>query len=283
MVESFKQIKNRIRSVENTRKVTHAMEMISIAKLRPIENRLSSLRTYFLSIESLLKTLLPKSKDVTNSLLKARQSKGKLALCIITSDSGLCGVYNDNILRVVNDFISKKGEDNILLVTVGKKGLNHFRGKGMNLKEKFIELKSSDSDYVSDRILKTLADIYLFGEVDEVYLAYTYFKSLSRSIPTIEKMLEINFPNEKEIDYIFEPDINSILNELIHIYLSYKMKSALLSSFASEYASRMMSMGKATHNADELLDELILSRNKIRQASITGEIMEIISSAEALR
>ena len=284
MLESLKQIKNRIRSVENTRKVTNAMEMISVAKLRPLENRLPAQRAYFLNLERLLKKLLPRQKGEIHPFAAGRNLKGKLALCVITSDTGLCGMYNHDILHLADDFINRNGEDKILLITIGRKGLNYFKKKGINPREKFIELNGRYSDEISNEILKTLTDIYLSGEAYEVYLAYTYFTSPARHKPVIEKILNITLDADSNaLEYLFEPDINSILAELIPVYLSHKVKSAILNSFASEQAARMVAMGEATKNADELLEDLILSRNKLRQANITKELMEIVSSAEVLR
>jgi len=284
MAESLKQIKSRIRSVGNTQKVTHAMEMISAAKLRPLENRLPAQRAYFLSIEKLLKKLMPFQKTTIHPLVAERQEKAKTALCVIASDSGLCGMYNNNILRFADAFINERGQDNILLVSVGRKALNYFKKRGINPRENFVELNGRYSDEVSEKILGTLMDIYISGEASEAYVAYSYFASPVRHKPVIDKILNIEMAAEgNDESYLFEPDVEGILAELIPVYLSYKMKSAILNSFASEQAARMVAMGGATKNADELLEDLVLSRNKLRQANITKELLEIISSAEVLR
>ena len=284
MVESLKQIKHRIRSIENTQKVTHAMEMVSIAKLRAIENRLPALRRYFSNIERMVKNLLAKSKGPTHRFLEKNNTGGKTALCVIASDSGLCGTYNNDVLYSAEDFINKLGRDKILLIAVGRKGLNYFKKRGVVTKANFIELNGRFSEEVSDDIAKVLTDIYISGEADEVYLSYTRFESLSRHRPAVEKLLNIELnPQADNIEYLLEPDADGILAELLPVYVAYKIKSALLNAFACEQASRMAAMGEATNNADELLDELVLSRNKLRQANITKEILEIISSSEALR
>lgn len=284
MVESLKQIKNRIRSVGNTQKVTHAMEMISAAKLRPLENRLPAQGAYFLSIEKLLKKLMPCQGSTVHPLVAEHQEKKKTAFCVIASDAGLCGMYNNNLLRLADAFMNQRGKDNILLTCVGKKALNHFKKKEASIREKFVELNGHYSDEICDRILNTLVDAYVSGQAGEVYIAYTSFVSPVRHKPVIEKILNITMPaDEDNTGYLFEPDVKSILDELIPAYLSYKMKSAILNSFASEQAARMVAMGEATKNADELLDDLVLSRNKLRQYNITKELLEIISSAEVLR
>lgn len=284
MADSLKQIKNRIRSVGNTQKVTHAMEMISAAKLRPLENRVPFGNAYFLSLEGLLKRLLSYQKGAAHPLAAERSEKKKTALCVIASDSGLCGMYNNNLLRLVDTFVNERGKENILLVSLGKKAFNYFRKKGIISREKFLEINGHYSDELCDKVLSILTDIYVSAQADEVYLAYTRFVSPVRHKPAIEKILNIAMPAGEEGErYLFEPGLDEILAGLIPAYLSYKMRNAVLNSFASEQAARMVAMGEATKNADELLDDLVLSRNKLRQYNITKELLEIISSAEVLR
>ena len=284
MTGSLKEIKNRIRSIQSTQKITHAMEMVSIAKLRAVENRLPASRNYFLKIDGLLKDLLGDGFLLKNPLAQERAIKKTIALCVFTSELGLCGVYNDTIIRVAENFINREGRERVLLVAVGRKGFNHFKLRGFNIREKFLELNGRYSKTASSEILQFLTTLFLNKEADEVYVAYAHFETLSKNSPAIEKILNIT-PVEvkKEKDFILEPDINGILDELIPLYLSEKIKSIMLNSFASEHSVRMMAMGEATKNADDLLDELFLSRNKLRQANITKEILEIVSSAEALR
>ncbi len=284
MADSLKQIKNRIRSVSNTQKVTHAMEMISAAKLRPLENRLPAANAYFSNLEELLKRLLPYQKSTAHPLVAERSEKKKTALCVIASDSGLCGMYNNNLLRLADSFVNKKGKDNILLVSVGKKAFNYFRKKGLASREKFLEINGHYSYELCDKILAVLEDVYLAARADEVYVAYTRFVSPVRHKPVVDKILNISVPAAAEDEsYLFEPGIEQILGELIPLYLSNKMRNVVLNSFSSEQAARMMAMGEATKNADELLEDLVLSRNKLRQYNITKELLEIISSAEVLR
>lgn len=284
MLQSLKQIKNRIRSVDNTKKVTHVMEMISIAKLKAAENRLLASKAYFPKIDSLLKHLLSGADSLSHPFLVERRVKEKIALCVIASDTGLCGVYNHEVLNAAEAFISKYEREKILLITVGKKASNHFRRKGLNTTQNFLDLHGRYSDEIASKILKTLTDIFLSGKADEVYVAYMHFETFSRQRPVIEKILNIDsVQGEKKIDYIVEPDINSVLTELIPIYISNKMKSLLLNAYSSEHTQRLIAMREATNNAEDLLKDLILSRNKVRQANITREIMEIVSSAEVLR
>jgi F-type H+-transporting ATPase subunit gamma len=284
MAQSLRDIKNRIRGISNVNKVTHAMEMISIAKLRPVKNRFLQARQFSLKIEALLKDLLSGAKNISHPLLEERNVLNKMAICLITSDTGLCGNYNHNVIRVVEDFINKYGRDKIMLVTVGKKGLTYFKKRGMNIERSYTELHGRYSDEIAGKILNDLTGLFLSGKTDEVYVAYTYFESASRHRPTIEKILNISSPAGKEdAGYILEPDMDAILKELVPAYLFNKVKAYILSAFTAEHSARAVAMGQATKNADELLEDLTLLRNKIRQAGITKEIMEIVSSAEVLR
>jgi F-type H+-transporting ATPase subunit gamma len=174
------------------------------------------------------------------------------------------------------------GRDKVRLSIIGKRGFNHFKRTGMAVEQVYIELNSRYCQEISAKILNNLTAPFLSGEVDEVYMAYTYFESAARHKPTIEKLLNIDSPVARQQEYIFEPGINEILKELIPVYLENKMKSILLNSFAAEQSARIMAMSEAKENTKELLEGLILLRNKVRQANITQEMMEIISSAETL-
>lgn len=283
MAQSLKEIKNRIRGIGNVNKVTHAMEMISIAKLRPVRNQLVPARRFYLKIEELLKDLVSGSEGIHHPLLDERKNTGKKAICLITSDTGLCGNYNYDIIRLAEDFIDRNAKDNIILVPVGRKGMVYFKKKGVEIGQAYTELHGRYSEDAANKILECLTDIFLSGKADEVYVAYTYFESASRHRPVIEKLLNVDIAQKEDAGYILEPDIDSILKELVPAYLFNRIKVFILNAFTAEHSVRAVAMGQATENANELLEELTLLRNKIRQAGITKEIMEIVSSAEVLR
>jgi len=283
MILSFRQIKTKIRGVDNIHKITHAMEMISIAKLRPTQSQLSALKHYYLKIEELLKDLLADAKGVTHPLTEKRQNINRIALCLITSDTGLCSNYNNNIIHLAEDFINKNGREKIILVCVGRKGLNYFTKIGMQVTQHYTELNGRYSQGTADKILNALTDIFLVNQADEVYIAYTYFESATRYRPLIEKFLNIDSDRKEDLVYILEPDISAVLGELIPVYIFNKLKLIILNAFTAEHSTRVVAMSEATKNAKELLESLTLLRNKVRQASITAEIMEVVSSAEALR
>ncbi len=283
MAQSLREIKNRIRGIGNVNKVTHAMEMISIAKLRPVKNRLFSARRFSLKIEELLRDLLSGAMGASHPLMERRENIKNIAICPVTSDTGLCGNYNHNVVRIVDDFINRYGQDKITLFPVGKKGLVYFKKKGVDIAEAYTELHGRYSEEILGRISGDLTGVFLSSNVDEVYIVYTYFESASRSKPIIERLLPVSVSRERETSYILEPDINTIMKELMPLYLANKIKSCIISAFTTEHSARALAMGQATENAKELLEDLTLVRNKIRQAGITKEIMEIVSSAEVLK
>lgn len=283
MAEALREIKNRIRGITSVNKITYAMEMISIAKLNPAKSRLLASRQYFAAIEKLLRDILCSSVSFDHYFLKKRSASGKIGLCLVTSDSGLCASFNHNLNRAAEDFVNQYDKNKIELICIGKKGYNYFKRKGFTVNHAFFELKGRYSPEITQNILKKLTDIYLSGTVDRVYLAYNYFDSNARHRPLIEKILEIEVKNEAKIEFIFEPSANEILEELIPLYLFNRLSFILLNSFTCEHSARVIAMGQATRNAEKLLEELILKRNKVRQANITKEIMEIISSVEVMR
>ncbi|MDD5432383.1 MAG: ATP synthase F1 subunit gamma [Candidatus Omnitrophica bacterium] len=283
MAQSIRQIKNRIRSIQNTEKVTSAMQMISFTKLNRIDNYLFAARPYFTKLESLLNNLISSSENFLSPYLEKRLLKKKIVLCVITSDNGLCGIYNNNIIRLAEDFINSYGKGRIDLVVVGRRGYNYFKKRGINIINSFIGINAKFSDKISNEITNYLINIFLSRQADEVYIAYTFYENTLTQRPVLRKYLELEHEAGRRIDYIFETGTEKILDKLITSYMSMKMKVVLLESITSELAARSFAMKAATDNARDLLKGLILLRNKQRQANITREMLEIISSAEALK
>lgn len=283
MSQSLRHIKSRIRGIESTKKLTKAMEMVSVAKLKKTEKLLGNSNLYFLKVEEFLKNILSGAFEIDNPYLRQTKSSGRIALCVVASDTGLCGTYNQNILRAADNFLSKYEKNNIDLAVVGRKGFSYFKRKSYEIKHSFLGFNGRYSDSLSEKILNTLSSMFLSGQVDEVYLAYTKIESASRYKTVLEKFLNIDYSKDATREYIYEADKESILSSLLPMYISNKLKVVLLNAFNSEHQARAVSMGGATKNAVELLEAMILLRNKMRQANITREIMEVISSAEALK
>lgn len=283
MAESLKAIKNRIRSIESIKKITRAMQMVSLAKLRPCENKLSALRVYLEKLKNLLGCVLAESGKMDNPLLIPAQNPKRIALCVISSDSGLCGTYNQNIFRSAENFIAGHKDFQVSIIAVGRKGFNYFKKKNFSLPLVYAEPQGNYAALMLDKIISDLTNLFLTRGADEIYLAYARFVSASRQEVKIEKFLSIDYAPDLREEYIIEPDAKSLLDEIIPAYISAKMKACLLEAKTSEHAARIISMSEATSNAEELLDGFILLRNKVRQAGITKELIEIISSAEALK
>ena len=284
MLQSLKAIKNRIRSIENTRKVTSAMQMISATKLSRLDSRLVQNRPFSRGIESILSNLLLGRPMSLNPFLEPRLSGERIVLCLITADNGLCGVYNNNVISQAEDFISRRGRDKVKLVIVGKKGWSYFKNYRENILHSYLGLSGRYSDKVCEELLNNLTNLFLSKQADEIYFVYTRFKNALTNQVVVEKFLNIDIkPGESKNEYIVEPNISRVMEELIPEYLAARVRLALLEAFTSEHASRLVAMRTATENAKDLLNSLVLLRNKVRQASITREIIEIVSAAEALK
>jgi len=289
MSESLKHIKNRIRSIESIKKITRAMEMVSLAKLRPAQNKLESGRRYLEKIRRLLSYTLAKTPCADNPFIVSSENGRKIGLCVISSDTGLCGTYNNNLFRKAEEFIKENSGSKVSLAVIGRKGFNYFRRKGYELPLAYHEPRGNYTGAMLEKILSDLNHMFLSARVSRIYLAYTRFESSSRQKPVIEEFLPLSLPvgdaqcASPTEEYLIEPDAQTVLNELVPVYIANKMRTAILEAKTSEHASRVISMAKATDNAKELLEDLILLRNKVRQSGITKEILEIISSAEALK
>lgn len=283
MAESLKRIKNRIRSIENIKKITRAMEMVSFAKLRPCENKLIASRNYLAKLENLLRCVLAGSGAGDNPYLIPAQERKKIALLLIGSDTGLCGTYNHSIFRAVDGFIDENKALKLMLITVGRKAFNYFKKKAVTLSFAYVQPQGNYAEVMLDKMVSDVTNLFLTKDADEVYLAYAHFISATRWNVVIEKFLSIESAPDTQEEYILEPRAKTLLDEIIPASISCKIKTCLLEAKASEHVARIISMSEATNNAKELLDDLVLLRNKVRQAGITKELIEIISSAEALK
>ena len=284
MTQAITSIKSRMRSVANIRKITRAMEMVSMSKLNRVRSSLFAMRNYFGRLEAILKDFLTHTGHVRHPLLEKPAPRGKIGLCVITSDTGLCSTYNQAVIRSAEAFILKFRKEDVKIAAVGKEGHYHFKKSGFEIKSSYLELHGRYPGKLSDKIAADLTGIFLNHEVDEVYIAYTHFESTLRHKPRVEKFVNIEYAGGSGKDYlILEPDVNGVAQDLIGEYLSEKFHLVLLEALTSEHAARMFAMKTATDNADELMDTLTLLRNKARQAAITKEVIEIASGAEAMR
>lgn len=257
------------------------MKMVAAAKLRRAQERVIEARPYARQIKEVLSRITATNTGANHPLLEVREPKN-ICYVLISADRGLCGGYNANVLRMTARMIHEKPGK---LVAIGRKGRDFFRRRGFNIVSEFIGL-GEDIPFSSAReIGKTLVESYVQGEFDEIHLVFTEFKSAMTQIPTTIKLLPVEPPAEdsgKGVNYIYEPDPEELLAELLPTYIETTIYRALLESKASEQGARMTAMGSATDNASEMIDKLTLSLNRARQAAITKEISEIVGGANAL-
>jgi F-type H+-transporting ATPase subunit gamma len=301
-MESLKILKRRIRTVSSTMQLTRAMELVSAAKLRKAQTRLVSSRPYASKMQTILENLSSASTALTHTLFEKREIKHK-GLVILTSDRGLCGSYNVSIFRKAEEFLSSEPKEKIKLILIGKKGFYYYRKRPWEIRLKYLDFGSKVDLSRVKEITSNLVNLFLSGEVDEIYFLYTRFISTTSYRVTLNKFLNIERLTEKSftattpdfaprreekleegyLEYIFEPSVEKLFEDLLPRYCLTRIQMALSEAFASEQGSRMIAMGAATRNAEEMLENLTLLRNKARQSAITKEMVEIASGVEALK
>ncbi|NLT50211.1 MAG: ATP synthase F1 subunit gamma [Ignavibacteria bacterium] len=290
---TLRDIKRRIVGVKNTQQITKAMKMVAAAKLRRAQDNIVSARPYSRMIRKILNNLLAVSKIAENPLTEKRNAE-KIAVIIITSDRGLCGSFNMNIIREAEDMIKQEYKaqietGNVVLYCFGKKGYEYFSKRDFKIEGNYSGVFSELKFEVASKFVNSMIHKFSKKEIDKAVIVYNKFKSVIQHDKTIEQLLpieaadETKIENNAEVDYIYEPDKISIINSLLPKYLNSIMWQALIESYAAELGARMTAMDMATENAKELIRTLNITYNKERQASITKEILEIVSGADALK
>ncbi|HHT9119341.1 MAG TPA: ATP synthase F1 subunit gamma [Candidatus Hypogeohydataceae bacterium YC41] len=282
-MQSTREIKRRIRGVTNIQQITRAMEMVAANRLRKAETRLLAARPYAQKMAQLLNYLAVNFIGKTHYLLKDRDVK-VIKLLVITSDKGLCAAYNTNIIHHVLKFMNANPNKEFRLLLIGKKASLYFQKRKFQIEKYFPEAveKLGQKDII--KIVDTLTKDFQKGDYQELQLFFTRFVTVMKGVPTALKLLPIEGQPEKAIrpDYIFEPSPEDIFEGLFPKYMESRLHHALLESLASEYAARRVAMIAASENAEEMKNELVRSYNKARQETITKELMEVVSGAEAL-
>ncbi len=285
-----REYKRRIRSIKNTQQITKAMEAVAAAKLRKAQEKAQASRPYTEILQETLIRLAGVAYEISHPLLEKREDIRKVGYVVVTSDRGLCGAYNSNIMRAANLAI-EKDERNIenAIIAVGRKGRDFYR-KRVGLEAEFINIGDNATYSDAREIGQYIINAYENEELDEVYLVYAHFVSIMRNIPTVKKLLPIEpqvvegeEPKEEQfVDFIYEPSAEEILLALLPRHIGSQIYHAMLEAKASEHGSRMTAMSSATKNAGEMIGALTLEMNKARQAAITEEILDIVGGAEAL-
>ena len=284
-MSGLKEIRNRISSVSSTMQITNAMKMVSAAKLKKAQDSITATLPYSNKLSDLVKNISASIESVdSNPLFVKREVKSALVI-VITSNKGLCGGFNSNIIKEVYNIGSQYGTKKLELLTIGKKG-NDILKKKFNVISSHNDLYD-DFSYPNVRLIANdIMGLYTEGKYDEIVLVYNHFKNAATQIITKEQFLPIAENSDEDLsiqgDYIFEPNREKILNELIPKTLSIQLFKSISDSIAGEHGARMTAMHKATDNASELRDQLKLTYNKARQTAITNEILEIVGGAEAL-
>lgn len=290
---TLREIKSRITGIKNTEKITRAMKMVSAVKFRKAQENVVAARPYAKKTAEILQNLLPACGDIDNPLLKERELK-RICITVVTSDRGFAGPFNTNLIKEAEKIIKEKYSDllnthNLTLVTMGKKSFDYFSRRNYDIYAKYVGIFDRLEFLNAQKIVIDLLEGYNTGKFDKVIMIYNEFKSAAQSKITEEQFLPIASldPGQntggKINDFIFEPSIRKIIDYMLPKHLNTQVWRVMLESFASEQAARMLAMDSATNNANELIRSLQLHYNKARQASITKELLEIVSGAEALK
>ena len=285
---NLKDIKRRIRSVKNTQQITKAMKLVSASKLRKAQQAILKTRPYAIKMKDVLHHLAARCNHDLHPLLDVREGNRHLLL-IITADKGLCGGFNGSIIRKTAQHLKDNAQIESSLIIAGKKGNDVFRNRPVNIMQDIIGW-TKDFDYLKAQAIgDNLATLFSEKKVDKVSMIYNEFKSVMQQEIVVEQLLPV-VPEKMAlkddtfiVDYIYEPDEETILDKLLKRYMTVEVYRAFLESSASEHGARMTAMDSATRNAGDMIDGLSLTYNKARQAYITKELIEIVNGAEALK
>lgn len=275
-------IRRRIKSVKSIEQITKAMKMVAAARLRKAQEKAAASKPYTEKIQQVLSSVASGAPEAAHPLLEVRDVK-HVAYLVLSADKGLAGAYSSNVIKEVLPQIL--GKDNVTLFTVGRKSRDYFKRRGHAVAEEYTGFSEKPTFQDAVTIARNVAAGFIAGTYDEIHLVYTKFHSALTQTPTSVQLLpvaEIATAHEHQ-EYIFEPAAEEVLKFLLPQYLQTVIYGALLQSAASELGARMTAMSAATENAEELIEKLVLSYNKIRQATITREISEIVGGAEALK
>ena len=282
---NLKNIQTQIKSVSSIQKVTKAMKMVAAAKLRRAQERMEQARPYSERLENLISNLLIDADTSILPLLETRTDIQKHAFLIITSDRGLAGSFNSNIIKKSEEEIAKVGKNNAVLICIGKKCYEYFNSRNYQIDYSYSETWNDLSYNQAIKIGNGLVSSYLKNKFDSLSVIYNYFKNTASQEVLYNQLLPIAVENNDEIklnDVIYEPSKNELIQSLVPKFFNTEIWQCLLESFASEQAARMLAMDNATENAKDMISDLKLQFNKARQTAITTEMLEIVGGAEAL-
>jgi len=276
-------IRRRIRSTKNMQQLTKAMKMVSAAKLRRAQDRIFAARPYAAALREVLSSVATRVEDITHPLLQAHEAERNVLLVVITADRGLCGAFNSNILRAAMNAIRDRGWESITVLPIGRKAMDFFKRRPFPVRHG-AQLMQALAHEESHVIAQKLVDDFTSEKADAVYVIYNEYKSIISQVVRVERLLPIDRAWDEQttaVDYLYEPGPVEILSELLPKHIEYQLYRTLLESAAAEQGARMTAMEAATKNASDMINHLTLTYNRIRQAAITKEIIEIVSGAAA--
>lgn len=282
---TLREIRRQLHSVANIEKITQAMEMVAASRLRKAQVKAEMSRPYATKLREILNKIIAVTVDFEHPLIDKREIK-KVCYIVIAGDRGLCGAYNYTVFSTVEKLLKKYQTHEVDLIPFGRKAVDYFAGKRWKIRDKVSDWGGKISYAQIETFTKTLIEQYLNHEIDEVWLVYTHYINIAARQVMVEKLLNIENPVTEKTgtsNYIFEPDATEIFAEILPRYCSTKVQLALHEAYASELAARIFSMRAATKNAEEMIEKLTLVRNKLRQSSITRELIELTSGAESLK
>jgi F-type H+-transporting ATPase subunit gamma len=290
MSGALKEVRNRIKSVQSTQQITKAMKMVSAAKLRRAQDAITQMRPYAQKLQEMLGNIVSTSEGEINVALAAERSVEKVLIIVVTSDRGLCGGYNSNLIKLAKQVISDKyaaqdAKGNVEILPIGKKGYEHFAKNGFKVIDKYWNIFTGLSFDKVQTAAQYAMEAFATKQIDAVELIYSEFKNAGTQLYVDEQFLPVKKIAKtagKKADFIFEPGKEALITELMPKILNTQLFKAVLDANASEHGARMTAMDKASDNANELLKSLKISYNRARQAAITTELSEIVSGAAAL-
>ena len=292
---SLLDIRRRIRAVKSTQQITKAMKMVAASKLRRAQDRIQHGRPFAMQMRRVLSGLATRVDAAAHPLLderKAPRADGKVLLLVITADRGLCGSFNANVIKAAANFITERPDRQVALGLIGRRGRDYYAKRGFEVLIERINLFAKLFFGDAQEIAKTAMDAFTSGQVDAVHMVYNEFKSVLQQRVVVEQLLpipraeieggEAAAPGTPPVDYLYEPTPEELFKTLLPRHVEVQVYRALLESNAAFYAAQMTAMDAATRNSGEMIESLTLYMNKVRQAAITREIIEVVSGAEAL-
>ena len=280
-------LRRRIRSVKNTQQITKAMKMVAAAKLRRAQERIFAARPYAGGLREILTSVASRVDADRHPLLAAHEEERNVLVVVVTGDKGLAGAFNANVLKATVNLVREHNWENVELLTIGRKAKDFFKRRPTyKVRPQAPHVIQALSIETARELANSIVTGYLNGELDAVYAVYNEFRSIMSQVVRTERLLPIERDWEEQtdsVDYLYEPGPEEILSELLPKHIEFQLYRILLESAAAEQGARMTAMEAATRNASEMIDHLTLTYNRIRQAAITKEIIEIVSGAAAAK